>query len=257
MLAMGLFCKYGYSLHLIAYYKNLWFYTRLLKDDEMGKYKPATFQPTIRPDWGGILSYIPEKEKADILEAIIKYPSIECDSIFWLETIKPDLDMQYEEFTKQCAAKSRGIRNRWAKTSITTLKDNNNTSNRYDIVSERIEEREEERKGIEKNNQVDFQDEKKEYAVNYSIIKLNEKDFNSWKEAYPYLNIRAECMMRNKWLEQQSEEDQKKWFISTARYFVKQNEIRKKQQEETNFKKEFDDGHRFMTDEECDNFWRD
>ncbi len=127
------------------------------------KYKPATFQPTIRPDWGGVLSYIPDDEKINILEALIKYPSVECKSKFWIETIKPDLDLQYDEFTRQCAAKSRGVRNRWGKTSITTLKDENKTSTTDVIVSERerigIEERIKEQK--QKNhleNQVENQD---------------------------------------------------------------------------------------------------
>ena len=100
------------------------------------KYKPATFQPTIRPDWGGVLSYIPDDEKINILEALLKYPSVDCNSKLWLETIKPDLDLQYEEFVKQCEAKSRGVRNRWGKTSITPLIDENDICNRYVIVSE-------------------------------------------------------------------------------------------------------------------------
>ena len=111
------------------------------------KYKPATFQPTIRPDWGGVLAYIPLEEKAEILEAIIKYPSVECNSHFWLDTIKPDLDLQYNTFVEQCKAKSRGIRNRWGKTSITPLIDENNTSNTDVLVSEREREGEEESKG--------------------------------------------------------------------------------------------------------------
>lgn len=112
------------------------------------KYKPATFQPTVRPDWGGVLAYIPLEEKAEILEAIIKYPSIECNSHFWIETIKPDLDLQYNTFTETCKAKSRGINNRWGKISITPLIDENNTSNTDEIVSEREREDEEESKGI-------------------------------------------------------------------------------------------------------------
>lgn len=102
------------------------------------KYTPATFQPTVRPDWGGVLSYIPNDEKATILECIIKYPSLDCNSRFWLETIKPDLDLQYETFKKQCEAKSRGVRNRWGKTSITPVKDKNNKSNTDVIVPEGI-----------------------------------------------------------------------------------------------------------------------
>ena len=125
----------------------------------MRSYKPATFQPTVRPDWGGVLSYIPVEEKAKILEAIIKYPSVDIDSVFWQETIKPDLDLQYETFTQQCEMKSRAMRDRWGKTSCTSLQDNNKTSNKGVIVSEgiRIEEGigigiEEEKKNKIKNN---------------------------------------------------------------------------------------------------------
>lgn len=123
----------------------------------MRNYKPATFQPTVRPDWGGVLSYIPVEEKAKILEAIIKYPSIDIDSVFWQETIKPDLDLQYETFTQQCEMKSRAMRDRWGKTSCTSIQDNNKTSNKDVIVPEgiRIEEGigiEEEKKNKIKNN---------------------------------------------------------------------------------------------------------
>lgn len=102
------------------------------------KYTPATFQPTVRPDWGGVLSYIPKDEKASILECIIKYPSLDCDSRFWQETIKPDLDLQFETFKQQCEAKSRGVRNRWGKTSITPVKDENKICNSDVIVPEGI-----------------------------------------------------------------------------------------------------------------------
>ena len=36
----------------------------------MSKYTPATFQPTVRPDWAGILSYLSDKEKIEILTAL-------------------------------------------------------------------------------------------------------------------------------------------------------------------------------------------
>lgn len=91
-------------------------------------YKPATFQPTVRPDWGGALSYLPDSEKSSILEAIIKYPSKDCNSAFWLETIKPDLDFQYETFVAACKKKSQGIRDRWGKISTTYLQHMNNIS---------------------------------------------------------------------------------------------------------------------------------
>lgn len=93
------------------------------------------------------------------------------------------------------------------------------------------------------------------YKINYSVIKLTEKDFNNWQEAYPYLNIRAECMVRNDWLEKQSEEVKKKWFITTAKYFVQQNELRKKQQKEENTLD--DNWGRKATYEDFDKFMKD
>lgn len=107
---------------------------------------PATFQPTIRPDWAGVLSYISEKEKSEILVALLKYPMVECDSAFWKETIKPDLDLQYQAFIKSCEAKSRGVRNRWEKISISNVEDKNKISIRYDIDTKREREEEKERK---------------------------------------------------------------------------------------------------------------
>lgn len=91
-------------------------------------YKPATFQPTVRPDWGGALSYLPESEKAEILEAIIKYPSLECNSVFWTETIKPDLDLQHKVFKDACERKKQAIRDRWGKISTTYLQHMNKIS---------------------------------------------------------------------------------------------------------------------------------
>lgn len=188
----------------------------------MRKYKPATFQPTVRPDWGGVLAYLSEKEKSQILESIIKYPSVDCDSTFWQETIKPDLDMQYQEFCKQCEAKSRGVRNRWGKTSITPLIHNNNTSNTDVIVAEGI--------GIEEG--IGKREKESKYAFEGKVIKLNKKDFDNWQKAYPELNLYAECLVRDDWLSKQPAEQTKNWFISTAKYFVNQNAERKKQHEE-------------------------
>lgn len=104
----------------------------------MRTYKPATFQPIVRPDWAGAMSYIPDEEKSEILVALIKYPAIECSSRFWLETIKPDLDLQFAEFKRVCEEKSRGVRERWGKISITPAK----TSTTYVIVPEREKEKE-------------------------------------------------------------------------------------------------------------------
>ena len=115
-------------------------------ENKMSKYTPATFQPTVRPDWAGILSYLSDKEKIEILTALFKYPSEiseNCQSAFWKEVIKPDLDLQYQAFTESCKAKSRGVRNRWGKISITDVEDMNKTSIRYGIDTEREREREE------------------------------------------------------------------------------------------------------------------
>ena len=77
-------------------------------------HKQATFQPTIRPSWAGAMSYIPVEEKAQILDALVKYPEIvEIDSIFWKETIKPDLDLQYNKFIATCEARKQVARTYW------------------------------------------------------------------------------------------------------------------------------------------------
>lgn len=95
------------------------------------KYTPAIFQPTLRPSWGGVMSYISAEEKADILEAIISYPkSTNIKSHFWEETVKPDLEMQYESFVNTCLARGRGARNYWEskdinKDNLSYTKDNN------------------------------------------------------------------------------------------------------------------------------------
>lgn len=79
-------------------------------------YKQATFQPTIRPSWAGTLSYIPEKERSDILIALTNYPKeTDVQSRFWEETIKPDLDLQYERFISTCQARSQVARTYWDK----------------------------------------------------------------------------------------------------------------------------------------------
>lgn len=80
----------------------------------MSKYKPAIFQATVRPSWGGVLSYLSAEEKAQILEAIINYPkNTNIISKFWSETIKPDLDTQYDSFVNTCYARGRGARTYW------------------------------------------------------------------------------------------------------------------------------------------------
>ena len=78
------------------------------------KYAAAIFQPTVRPSWVGILSYISQQEQADILEAILKYPNkTDINSRFWDETIEPDLKAQYEAFKRTNEDKGRASRDYW------------------------------------------------------------------------------------------------------------------------------------------------
>ena len=83
------------------------------------------------------------------------------------------------------------------------------------------------------------------YAFSGSVIRLNQKDFDEWKEMFPDLNLRAELMIRDKFLEKQSEEERKKWFVSTSQYFIKQNERRKVQN------RELDSNRNDSDDEKC------
>lgn len=49
-----------------------------------------------------------------MLEAIIKYPrATDIQSRYWEETIKPDLDLQYETFVSTCSARGRGAKSYW------------------------------------------------------------------------------------------------------------------------------------------------
>ena len=81
----------------------------------MGRnYKPAVFQPTVRPSWAGTLSYISVEERSCILEAIIRFPEeVEINSSFWKDTILPDLQIQYNKFIETCNARGRGARTYW------------------------------------------------------------------------------------------------------------------------------------------------
>ena len=75
-------------------------------------------------------------------------------------------------------------------------------------------------------------DDEKKYAFEGEVIRLKQKDFDDWQRAYPDLNIYAECVVRDSWLREQPESERKRWFMSTAAYFAKQNERRKRQNAE-------------------------
>lgn len=67
------------------------------------------------------------------------------------------------------------------------------------------------------------------YAFTGKVIKLTKGDFEKWQKAYPDLNLFAELMQRDAFLSTQPESEQKRWFMSTSAYFIKQNEKRKQQ----------------------------
>lgn len=90
----------------------------------------------------------------------------------------------------------------------------------------------------------------KEYVFEGEVIKLKQKDFDDWKRAYPDLNIYAECVVRDGWLKQQPESERKRWFMSTAAYFAKQNDRRRQQNK--NLVENNGSVWRGMTDEELE-----
>lgn len=70
------------------------------------------------------------------------------------------------------------------------------------------------------------------YAFEGKVIRLTEKDFDGWQKSFPDLNMRAELMVRDDWLSTQPEAVQKRWFQSTASFFIKQNAMRKAQNDD-------------------------
>lgn len=72
-------------------------------------------------------------------------------------------------------------------------------------------------------------DGEKKYAFEGKVIKLTQKDFDNWQKAYPDLNLYAECLQRDNYLAEQPPDEQKRWFLSTSAFFIKQNERRKAQ----------------------------
>ncbi len=65
----------------------------------------------------------------------------------------------------------------------------------------------------------------KSYAFDGRVIRLKERDFTRWSEAYQAIpDLRALLQSRDDWLATEaSENDQRRWFISTSNYLAKQN----------------------------------
>lgn len=155
----------------------------------MSKYVPAVFQPTVRPAWVGILSYVSNEEKAQILEAILKYPQqTDIKSKFWEETIKPDLETQYTKFTKSCEAKGCGSRTYWES------KDKDNISLPYDKHKDNISiSRDKVLKDKDKdkdknNNRGNCKGGEELHFGTLKNVILTEKQYSELKEKYPNLD---------------------------------------------------------------------
>lgn len=55
----------------------------------------------------------------------------------------------------------------------------------------------------------------KKYAFEGKVIKLNQADYDSWKEQFNLLDLDYELKRRDIWLASEKESVQKKWFMST------------------------------------------
>lgn len=146
------------------------------------KYTPATFQPTVRPSWAGILSYISEKERSDILEAIIKYPNkTEIKSRFWEETIKPDLDEQYDKFLKICDIRGRSAKTYWGEHKLSISKTND--IQKYNLLKDKDKDKDKVKDKVKYNHYGELNN-----------VCLTEEDYNKLLSIHPNLNEAIEVL---------------------------------------------------------------
>ena len=114
------------------------------------------------------------------------------------------MDLQYQAFTESCKAKSRGVRNRWGKISITDVKDMNKTSIRYGIDTER--EREEESK---KESEVEKEEKKAKthnmleifgnaYKATDAVVGVFERPDGTTREGIQIKNPRLMAFVRQR-----------------------------------------------------------
>lgn len=60
----------------------------------------------------------------------------------------------------------------------------------------------------------------KRYAFEEGVIRLNERDFNRWKSAYPYVGLQAELISLAPWAAKQG----KNWFFAVSGALRKKND---------------------------------
>ena len=61
---------------------------------------------------------------------------------------------------------------------------------------------------------------KRGYAFEGSVIKLNQRDFSRWQKAYASLDLMAVLQSRDDWLAGQDDATRKKWFNSTSNWLA-------------------------------------
>jgi hypothetical protein len=61
---------------------------------------------------------------------------------------------------------------------------------------------------------------KRGYAFEGSVIKLNQRDFARWQKAYTSLDLMAVLQSRDDWLSGQDDATRKKWFNSTSNWLA-------------------------------------
>lgn len=107
-----------------------------------------------------------------MLEAIIKYPqATDIQSKYWEETIKPDLDLQYETFVSTCSARGRGAKSYWE----TKGKDKDNLSiPQVNLKDNSLKDKD---KNKDKNN-IPTLDDVKSYAQERNRLDLAEKFYD-------------------------------------------------------------------------------
>lgn len=83
---------------------------------------------------------------------------------------------------------------------------------------------------LNNKNRNNLTETKNDYAFEGKVIKLNEKDYNEWKEKFNLLDFDYELEKRDIWLSGQ--ENTKSWFISTKQYFLGLQREKEKAREE-------------------------
>lgn len=65
---------------------------------------------------------------------------------------------------------------------------------------------------------------KKNYAFDGKVIRLNERDFSKWDEAYQAIpDLRASLQSYDDWLASIPKDERRNWFVRTSNYLAKQN----------------------------------